>query len=407
MSLHTAQHLLSAVLDTKSLPTISWSMTEHPSLETPYVELPRALTWAEAQEVEDTCNRLIAEARRVWIDVSIQIDGGETGDGDRESRGIPKDYAGVSLFLDPVIDSGPVSGSDDEQRERAAIIGGFALVEMWLLIRLVQGVIRHVNIDATDRNACCGTQLPHLGLCMHLHVIPPSTASTASTPASLVPTKLYFTAGPRALRFLDGASRTLSLAAQALACSRGNVVERAEQADAQRKELIGASGELKKELARWVTEKALAQVSEKDNGNLVWVHRTERATHDFDFLSTVSATFTTSVSASAATPDGPLTERVIVLSSAPAEARPALLVVHSKDDKLAETIKDKLAVALDALGEEGAKGRVKGGGAKGRYMCKVDGKWGKKETERFGEVLDEVSGGRSPPFEALERGEWG
>jgi alanyl-tRNA synthetase/misacylated tRNA(Ala) deacylase len=98
MSLHTAQHLLSAVLDTKSLPTLSWSMTAHPSLETPYVELPRALTWAEAQEVEDTCNRLIAEAKRVWIDVSVQIDGGETGDGDRESRGIPKDYAGVGRF---------------------------------------------------------------------------------------------------------------------------------------------------------------------------------------------------------------------------------------------------------------------------------------------------------------------
>lgn len=147
-----------------------------------------------------------------------------------------------------------------------------------------------------------------------------------------------------------------------------------------------------------MTEKALAQISETENGNLVWVHRTERATHDFDFLSTVSATFTTSASSSAsasasptATPDRPLTELVIVLSSAPAEARPALLVVHSKDDKLAKAIKDKLAAALDQLGEDGAKGRVKGGGAKGRYMCKVDGKWGKKETERFEEVLNEVS----------------
>jgi hypothetical protein len=37
----------------------------------------------------------------------------------------------------------------------------------------------------------------------------------------------------------------------------------------------------------------------------------------------------------------------------------------------------------------------------------VDGKWGKKETERFGEVLDEVSGGLSAPEEVLARVEWG
>lgn len=97
MTLHTAQHLLSAVLDTRSLPTLSWAMHAHPSLEPPYVELSRQLTWKEAEEVEVECNRLIGEAKRIWIEVSVQGDeNGVDGDAERESRGLPKDYAGVS-----------------------------------------------------------------------------------------------------------------------------------------------------------------------------------------------------------------------------------------------------------------------------------------------------------------------
>jgi alanyl-tRNA synthetase/misacylated tRNA(Ala) deacylase len=105
MAIHTAQHLLSAVLDTYNLPTLSWSMTQYPSLDCPYIELPRGLTWAEVQEVEDKCNKLIGDDLGVWVETSLQeqgqqgVVGGE--EGDRESRGIPKDYEGVciSLFL--------------------------------------------------------------------------------------------------------------------------------------------------------------------------------------------------------------------------------------------------------------------------------------------------------------------
>lgn len=100
MTLHTAQHLLSAVLDTYGLPTLSWAMHAHPSLETPYVELQRQLTWKEAEEVETKCNALIAEAKKIWIEVSVQSRSEEgqvqSADDERESRGLPKDYAGVS-----------------------------------------------------------------------------------------------------------------------------------------------------------------------------------------------------------------------------------------------------------------------------------------------------------------------
>lgn len=97
MPIHTAQHLLSAVLDTHSLPTLSWSMTQYPSLDCPYIELPRGLTWKEVQEVEDRCNELIDASVPVWVETSMQQNGnGVDTEGDRESRGIPKDYEGVS-----------------------------------------------------------------------------------------------------------------------------------------------------------------------------------------------------------------------------------------------------------------------------------------------------------------------
>jgi Ser-tRNA(Ala) deacylase AlaX len=106
MSIHTAQHLLSAVLDVFDLNTLSWGMPAYPSLDPPYIELPRALTWEEAQAAEARCNELIKEDRKVWIDVTVQgetrlqVDSVKDAEGidvERESRGIPKDYTGVSV----------------------------------------------------------------------------------------------------------------------------------------------------------------------------------------------------------------------------------------------------------------------------------------------------------------------
>ena len=94
MTIHTAQHLLSAVLDSYSLNTLSWGMSSYASIETPYIELPRALTWTEAQEVEEKCNALIKQDKKVWIDVSVQSEK-VNDEGARETRGIPKDYQGV------------------------------------------------------------------------------------------------------------------------------------------------------------------------------------------------------------------------------------------------------------------------------------------------------------------------
>jgi alanyl-tRNA synthetase/misacylated tRNA(Ala) deacylase len=165
------------------------------------------------------------------------------------------------------------------------------------------------------------------------------------------------------------------------------VVERAEGAETQRKELSTNQTELRKEVAKWVAEKAVEEV-EAGRG-VIWVSRTEKATHDFDFLSTVSSIFLGSLPSTQDSTGYEVPEPIIVLTSTPPEVRPALVVVHSKDDKLAKTIKERLAEVLEEVGD---RGRVRGGGAKGRYMCKVEGKWGKKEAERVGEVVNEVCG---------------
>jgi hypothetical protein len=148
MTQHTAQHLLSAICDTHlELPTLSWFMPPFPSTEPCYIELPRSLTPEEAQRMEDICNKLVTNGWgvgeeeddvKVWIESRLQKrgnDGSSASSGwttpvaaennaeqaekdglglvapmrgfgvhdeeqrewaDRESRGLPKDYAGVS-----------------------------------------------------------------------------------------------------------------------------------------------------------------------------------------------------------------------------------------------------------------------------------------------------------------------
>ncbi|WWD22741.1 hypothetical protein CI109_107234 [Kwoniella shandongensis] len=327
MSIHTSQHLLSAVLDAPPyvLPTLSWSMHAFPSLEPPYVELSRSLTQDEAEAVERRCTELIGLSKKVWVDVSVQ--GGEVGhsgeEDERNARGLPKDYSG--------------------------------------------GVIRHINIQDTDRNACCGTQSPSLSLLSLIHVIPPTTSSTSAT-------KLYFTAGPRAIRYLQATSRTLTAAAQVVGCGRGDLVEKLERLEVQRKEAVDAGKSLKAEMAKYVAEQAVKEGHDDKAKGIVWIKREEKSTHDFEFLGSISSTYLQSFVSS----DKPL----IITTSSPVGITPTLLMIQSTDQDLAKDVNERLKKVLE--------GRVKGGGAKGRYMCKVDGKWGKVENGLVDEVVKEL-----------------
>jgi misacylated tRNA(Ala) deacylase len=102
MSLHTSQHLLSAVLENEwQLPTLSWSLTSAPA--PCYVELPRALSPEEVLAVQNRINALARAGRAVHVEVS-ELEGEkqesvpvvEVGNGKTRvaGKGIPQDYAG-------------------------------------------------------------------------------------------------------------------------------------------------------------------------------------------------------------------------------------------------------------------------------------------------------------------------
>ncbi|KAH3662570.1 hypothetical protein OGAPHI_005822 [Ogataea philodendri] len=100
MQQHTGQHLLSAILDKRDLPTLGWNMGEMIN----YVELPRKLTDSEKVEVANEVNSKITANLPITVEVPP----------DRE------------------VDS-------------------------------VKGVMRIIHIGDLDANACCGTHLKSAG----------------------------------------------------------------------------------------------------------------------------------------------------------------------------------------------------------------------------------------------------
>lgn len=239
-------------------------------------------------------------------------------------------------------------------------------------------MIRHCVIDGIDRNACCGTQCPDLSIIGFMHILPPSTPFAATAPSSKVPTRLLFIAGPRAVGHLSLASRALSQVAQVVSVGRGDVVERVAKIEANRYETNEAAKSMKAELARLVGE---AAATNPKGNKAVWIHRTERATHDNDFLSQAAQVAIT------ANPDSGLA--AVLCTSAPSAAQgpvgPALVLVQAKDDAQAKALFTAVKAALADRG-------VKGGGARGRYMAKVEDKFGKAEVEAVQAAVDGING---------------
>jgi misacylated tRNA(Ala) deacylase len=106
MSMHTAQHLLSALIETKlNVPTLAWSLTSYPTPS--YVDLPRPLTPAEVTLVQDEANRLVFENRRVYVEVQelqsgqTGVDSGEAPSGREIGRGLPSGASHVFARASP------------------------------------------------------------------------------------------------------------------------------------------------------------------------------------------------------------------------------------------------------------------------------------------------------------------
>lgn len=73
----------------------------------------------------------------------------------------------------------------------------------------------------------------------------------------------------------------------------------------------------------------------------------------------------------------------MIVTSTPTGITPSLLMISSTDQD------ESLKAGFDEL--EDGKGRYKGGGARGRFMSKVEGKWGKSEDELVTQLVAQVS----------------
>lgn len=264
-----------------------------------------------------------------------------------------------------------------------------------------------------------------------IHILPPSANLT-----TLKPTRLFLMAGSRAYRSLLSASRDLSSLASLLACTREDALERVGQREAQRsvmgKGVTAMRAELGKLVGRSVewtsgsggdtTEATSFDATDSSSTpsatanptstvRMASLSRSDESTHDFEFLNLVQTSAVARLieldgrdpTQRGETPDGPYV--LALTSSLPggggagaAGGDAALTLVHitSQPADLATRVADRLKTAMQALDPAAAgtgNDRIKGGGARGRWMGKVSGKWGKREKLAWEEVLAGVARG--------------
>jgi alanyl-tRNA synthetase/misacylated tRNA(Ala) deacylase len=194
-------------------------------------------------------------------------------------------------------------------------------------------------------------------------------------------------------------------------CGRSDLVERATRNEELRREgadtVKGLRGELSKVLAASIIGERQRHRQTAEDGtttDLVWIKRDEKTTHDFEFLGSIASTVMASETVAT---DGKKQAVVLVTSTLPGKNQTHLILVQSNDQDRAKDLYEKVKAGLDDLPlaqEKDAAGtgagaggkRVKGGGAKGRFMGKVEGKWGKAEDGKVGEIVKAVSGRSCP-----------
>ena len=330
MSMHTAQHLLSAVIETRlSLPTLAWSLTTYPSPS--YVDLPRPLTAIETALVQDTANRFVFEGRRVHIEVEELragqqgIDSGEvdvgTGSARELGRGLPKDYTG--------------------------------------------GVHRVVVIDGVDRNPCCGTHLPTLSS-LQLFFFPAPALSSSG------PARHYFLSGPRLLNYIGTTQHLLARTSSLLSCGAVETPDRValvlDESKKREKRVEDVERELGDALGRRLADEML-EWQRNSHGDVEWtkyVGRTDDASSALSFLQSIASAFVAHLPPAT----GSASHRyALLLTSSPSSqtsASTTVVMLIGSEDKRVKEIGDELKKQFKTL---------KGGGRGARWSGKSVGVW--------------------------------
>ncbi|KAJ7937097.1 ThrRS/AlaRS common domain-containing protein [Mycena leptocephala] len=330
MTLHTSQHLLSALLETRlQLPTLSWSLTSYPA--PCYVEIPRGMTVEEISIIQEEANRLVVEGRRIHVEVE-QLDPKtkkpveKLESGRAVGKGLPEDYTG--------------------------------------------GVNRVVVIDGVDRNPCCGTHLPTLHN-LQLFILPHTDALSRS---STTVARLNFLAGPRLIAHLASTHTYLTSTASILSCGTPQVPERVAQVVDDRKNATRRIEDIELELAKYIAADLSRDMQAVDSVFKKHVHRTDDSGTALAFLTAISTAFSELLAKG-----GTETPYLIVLSSSPSAqiaTNSNVVFILGSDDKRVKEVGDALKTKLG----------VKGGGKGLKWSGKLSGVW----KHGIEDVVDEI-----------------
>ncbi|KAI0650248.1 hypothetical protein C8Q79DRAFT_901052 [Trametes meyenii] len=326
MCMHTSQHLLSAVLETRlNVDTLAWSLTAHPA--PCYVELARGLSAEEIGYIQEEANRLVFEGRSVHVEVEELDPATKVMSG--PSVGIPSDYTG--------------------------------------------GVKRTVVIDGVDRNPCCGTHLPSIHN-LQLFLLPQTeTLARASTSSA----RLYFLSGPRLIDHLTSSHALLTGTAGIMSCGAPQVPERVQQVVDERKKATKRVEDLEAELAASIAGEITATTPREGGEIALHRHRTDDSPNALGFLSAISSAFVNKIADSE---KGAATPFLLILSSSPTAqtaSSTSVVLVLGSDDKKVKEVGDELRAKLN----------VKGGGRGPRWSGKWSGVW---KDSREGAVLTDI-----------------
>ncbi|KAH7887799.1 alanyl-tRNA synthetase domain-containing protein [Phlebopus sp. FC_14] len=318
MTMHTSQHLLSAVLERRlNIPTLSWSVTETPA--PCYVELARSMTVEEIQAIQTEANRYVFEGRSVYVEVQEMESASQSGEPVSDTtrgfnKAIPADYTG--------------------------------------------GIMRVVIIDKIDRNPCCGTHWPTLHN-LQLFLLPQTETLARSTTTSA---RLYFLAGQRLITHLTTTHMHLASAAGTLSCGAPQVPARIEQVVDERKKAEKRVDELESELAKHIAL-GIREEMHRSPGDKMFTKHLRRVDDSINLLGFLSAI--ASSLAAVVPSDRPY---LLILSSTPSSqtiASTSVLLVFGSDEKQVKAAGEQLKVKLN----------IKGGGKGIRWSGKLTGVW--------------------------------
>ena len=341
MCMHTAQHLISALLETRlQLPTPSWCLT--PSPNPSYIEVPHAPTTEELKAIKDAANDYCLYGTRLHIEVE-ELDTAPRDIGDRNgSKALPADYTG--------------------------------------------GVKRTVVIDGLDRNPfvyflpdyncdlitiigqrCCGTHLPTLqGL--SVFILP------QTEPLSRGRARIFFCAGPRLQAYLAQTHYLLTAAAMGYGCAPAQVPERLAFETEGRRKAHKRAEELEADVAAFLAKGLQEEYERVQNGDArrftAFRHRIDSSPNPLGLLGAIHSAWCSLPAAS--TPS----LVVLVSSGVQASSKHAVVLVFGSDEQEVKEVGESLK----------AKG-IKGGGKGTKWSGKTENWKGVGDDESIKALL--------------------